>query len=72
MYVVTLTWPLVLLGLMLLMERVERPLRHRDITAQLEMFLDTARPDEVERFVSDGFGPAIESYWSSRRPAGRV
>ena len=60
--------PLALLGLMLLMERVEEPLRREAvIDDQLETFLDTARPDEVETFVSEGYAPALERYWRRRR-----
>jgi hypothetical protein len=63
----TLLVPLVLLGLMLAMERVERPLRVESVTDDLEGFLDSARPDEVETFVSEGFAPALERYWRRRR-----
>ncbi|MCU1600110.1 MAG: hypothetical protein JWO22_819 [Frankiales bacterium] len=60
--------PLALLGLMLAMERVERPLRQESVVEdQLETFLDTARPDEVETFVSEGYAPALERYWRRRR-----
>ena len=62
--------PLALLGLMLAMERVERPLRQETVVSdQLETFLDTARPDEVETFVSQGYAPALERYWRRRRLA---
>jgi hypothetical protein len=64
---VTLALPLLLLGLMLAMERVERPLRVDSVTDELEGFLDSARPDEVETFVSEGFAPALERYWRRRR-----
>ena len=63
----TLLMPLVLLGLMLAMERVERPLRVDSVSEELEGFLDSARPDEVETFVSEGFAPALERYWRRRR-----
>ena len=60
--------PLALLGLMLAMERVERPLRvETEVNDQLETFLDTTRPDEVETFVSEGYAPALERYWRRRR-----
>lgn len=71
MFFVLVISPMVLLGLMLVMERVERPLRQRSVTDDLEAFLDNARPDEVETFVSRGFAPAIEDYWSRLRPARR-
>ena len=59
--------PAFLLLLMLAMERVERPLRVDSVSEQLEAFLGSARPDEVETFVSEGFAPALESYWRRRR-----
>jgi hypothetical protein len=64
---VTLLLPLLLLALLLFMERVERPLRVDSVSEQLESFLDSARPDEVETFVSEGFAPALERYWRRRR-----
>ncbi|HWG94054.1 MAG TPA: hypothetical protein VNU66_07525 [Mycobacteriales bacterium] len=63
----TLLLPLALLGLMLAMERVERPLRVDSVSDELESFLDSARPEEVETFVSEGFAPALERYWRRRR-----
>ncbi len=63
---VTLLLPLMLLALLLCMERVERPLRLDSVSDQLESFLDSARPDEVETFVSEGFAPALERYWRRR------
>lgn len=59
--------PFLLLLLMLSMERVERPLRVDTVSEELETFLDTARPDEVETFVSEGYAPALERYWRRRR-----
>ncbi len=63
----TLLFPLALLGLMLVMERVEAPLRRASVGDQLEAFFDTARPEEVEAFVSEGAAPALEKYWRRRR-----
>jgi hypothetical protein len=59
--------PIALLLLMLAMERVERPLKDDFIGDQLATFLDTARPDEVETFVSEGYAPALERYRRRRR-----
>ena len=67
---VALLAPFLLLGLMLCMERVERPLRVDSVSEQLQSFLDTARPDEVETYVSEGFAPARERYWRRRRLSG--
>lgn len=64
---VAMLLPLLLLALMLCMERVERSLRVDSVSEQLESFLDTARPDEVETYVREGFGPALERYWRRRR-----
>jgi hypothetical protein len=64
---VTLLMPVLLLLLMLGMERVEGPLREDAVSEQLETFLDSARPDEVETFVSEGFAPALDRYWKRRR-----
>ena len=64
---VTLLMPLLLLLLMLGMERVEGPLREDAVSEQLDTFLDSARPDEVETFVSEGFAPALDRYWKRRR-----
>ena len=64
---VAMLLPLLLLALMLAMERVERSLRGDSVSEQLESFLDTARPDEVETYVREGFGPALERYWRRRR-----
>jgi hypothetical protein len=65
--VIGLLLPELLLLLMLMMERVERPLRGDNVSEQLESFLDSARPDEVETYVSEGFAPALERYWRRRR-----
>ena len=63
----TLLMPILLLLLMLGMEKVEGPLREDAVSEQLESFLDSARPDEVETFVSEGFAPALDRYWKRRR-----
>ncbi len=65
--VLALLMPVLLLALLLLMERVERPLRVDSISEQLRSFLETARPEEVETYVSEGFAPALERYWRRRR-----
>jgi len=65
----TLLVPPVLLLLMLAMDRVEGPLRRGSLSDQLAGFLDTARPEEVEAFISEGFAPALERYWKRRRLA---
>jgi hypothetical protein len=59
-------FPLLLMAFMLLMERVEAPLRRAAVETQVEEFLDTARPDEVDTFVREGFTSALER-WRGRR-----
>ncbi|KPM53236.1 hypothetical protein CcI49_20775 [Frankia sp. CcI49] len=56
------TVPLLLLGLLLAMERVERPLNAADVGKGIEGFFDSARPDEVETFVQQGMPAALERY----------
>jgi hypothetical protein len=60
------------LGLMLAMERVEAPLRTEAVGEQLVEFLDRARPDEVETFVSQGLANAMDRYWRRRSRRGRL
>lgn len=61
--------PFFQLGLMLLMERVEVPLRNDSVAEQIATFLDSAQPEEVETFVREGYAPALERYWRRRRLA---
>ena len=64
--------PFLLMGLMLAMERVEQPLRVDQIGDDLVHFFETARPDEAETFVREGYGPALTRYWRRRRIASRL
>jgi hypothetical protein len=64
---IALLLPLGLLALMLGMEHVERPLRVESVSEQLQQFLEQARPEEVETYVSQGYAPALERYWRRRR-----
>ncbi len=65
--VAALLFPLLLLGLLLAMERVERPLHAIDTNRELEGFLDGANPEEVDTFVSQGFAAGLERYRRRRR-----
>ena len=65
--VAVVAFPVALLCFLLLMEQVEQPLRADAVGEQLEAFLDTARADEVETFVSEGFSVALDRYWRRRR-----
>jgi hypothetical protein len=64
-----LLFPLAMLAALIGMEHVEQPLRVDELGLDLESFLDTARPEEVETFVSEGFGPALDRYWKRRGKA---
>jgi len=57
-----IAFPVVLLGLLLAMERVERPLNAADTRKGLEGFLDNASPDEVNTLVTFGLATALERY----------
>ncbi len=59
--------PVLLLLLLLVMERVERPLRNDALGDQIDAYLESRLPDEVEDFVRDGFASALERYWRRRR-----
>ncbi|MBC7680658.1 MAG: hypothetical protein H7233_16995 [Pseudorhodobacter sp.] len=56
--------------LLLAMERVERPLSRASVGDQLEAFLDNASSEEVEVFVTEGYAPALDRYWTRRRRLG--
>lgn len=60
-------FPFVLLGFMILMERVESPLRTVAVEDQVEEFLEEARPEEMDTFVREGFPAALDQYGSRRK-----
>jgi hypothetical protein len=62
-----LGFPFLLLAFMVLMERVESPLREAAVEDQVETFLDEARPEELDTFVREGFSAALERFWSRQR-----
>jgi len=64
-----LLFPFVLLAFMIMMERVESPLRQVAVEDQVETFLDEARPEEIDTFVREGFPAALER---SRRRLSRL
>jgi hypothetical protein len=72
MVILALLFPVLLMLAMLLMERVEQPLRVDQIGTDLENFLDTARPEEVELFVAEGYATALDRYWRRRRALSRL
>lgn len=64
-------FPFILLAFMLLMERVESPLRTVAVENRVEEFLDEARPAELDTFVREGF-PAAQEQFDRRRRLSRL
>lgn len=60
-------FPLLLLTLLLGMERIERPLRSEAVGEHLDQFLASARPEELETYIAEGLGPALDRYWRRQR-----
>jgi hypothetical protein len=60
-------FPFLLLGFMIVMERVESPLRTVAVEDRVEEFLDEARPEEMDTFVREGFPAALNQYGRRRR-----
>ncbi|HVX46533.1 MAG TPA: hypothetical protein VHC49_21745 [Mycobacteriales bacterium] len=59
-------FPLLLMAFMLLMERVEEPLRQSADEDHVAEFLETAEPAEVDTLVREGFTSAF-ARWRHRR-----
>jgi len=66
-----LLFPFVLLAFMILMERVEGPLRTVAMESRVEEFLEEARPEEMDTFVREGF-PAALTQLGRRRKLSRL
>jgi len=64
-------FPFTLLAFMILMERVENPLRRVAVEHRVEEFLDEARPAEIDTFVREGF-PAARDQFDRRRRLSRL
>ena len=60
-------FPFVLLAFMILMERVEDPLRTVAVGDRVEQFLAAARPDEMHTSVRVGFPAAYKQSGRRRR-----
>jgi hypothetical protein len=71
-----LLFPLVLLGFVLFMERVEEPLNQVAVEREIEQFLDTANREELDTFVTEGTDSALKRFrqrlgfrrWRRSRP----
>lgn len=64
---IVMCFPLLLLAMLLGMERVEKPLQSPTMPTDVDRFLATASPDELETLVSDGYSQALDRYWRRRR-----
>jgi hypothetical protein len=58
--------PIALMVVAVVMEGLERRVGVDPLTEQLDLFLATAQPDEVETFVSEGYSAALDKYWRNR------
>ena len=59
-------FPPLLIAFLLIMERVEEPLRRPASAREVKAFLRTANPDEVDTLASSGIRRAL-SRWRRRR-----
>jgi hypothetical protein len=57
-----LLFPFVLLGFMLIMQRVEEPLSRVAEERDIEQFLDDASPEELDTFVREGTDSALSRF----------
>ena len=57
-----LLFPVLLLGFVLLMERVEEPLSQVAVEREIEHFLDDASPEELDTFVREGTDSALSRF----------
>jgi hypothetical protein len=61
--------PLLLMVFALLMERLERRLKTATVSeADVQEFLDTAQPEEVNTFIREGWTKAFAKFRLRRRP----
>ena len=66
---VVVLFPLLLMVFAVLMERLESRLHNVSITEdEIEEFLDQAQPEEVNTFVREGWGRALDVFRRRRRP----
>ena len=65
---IVILFPPLLIAFLLVMERVEEPLRRPPSPREVEEFLDTATPGEVDTLATSGIRRAL-SRWRRRRRA---
>jgi len=59
---VFIAFPFVLLGFVLLMEKVEEPLSQIAVEREIEHFLDDANADELDAFINEGTDSALSRF----------
>ena len=59
---VFIAFPFVLLGFVLLMQKVEEPLSQIAVEREIEHFLDDANADELDAFVTEGTDSALTRF----------
>jgi hypothetical protein len=57
-----IAFPFVLLGFVLVMEKVEEPLSQIAVEREIEHFLDDANADELDAFVTEGTESALSRF----------
>jgi hypothetical protein len=62
-----LLFPVLLLGFMLFMQRVEEPLNRSDTSHDIERMLEANDPVDIELLVNQGTDTALRRYRSRRR-----
>ena len=62
-----LLFPVLLLGFMLFMQRVEEPLNRSDTSRDIEQMLDEKDPGDMEVLVAEGADSALRRYHLRRR-----
>jgi hypothetical protein len=67
-----LVTPLVLLGALLLLEWLERPMYRELSYAQLRSALKAKKASEIESLVSDSYSESVDRYWRRRRLLARL
>ncbi len=63
-----LLFPFILLGFVMFMGRVERPLSQIDSEREIARFLDGANRDELNTFVREGTDSALRRFRNRLRP----
>jgi hypothetical protein len=69
---IVILFPPLLIAFLLVMERVEEPLRRPPTPREVEDFLITATPDEVDTLANSGIRRAMWRWRARRRRRGRA